>query len=298
MKNQTLQAHIFVLLATFFVAGSFLASQKLATLINPYSLTLLRFVVSFILLAPFILLSTTKREKIKAMIPRAMIISFFYSAYFLTMFEALKTTTVLNTGTLYTLVPLVTAILAFFIFKEKISLNKFFVYIIGLIGTIWVVFKANLGLFFEFSLNGGDYIYLLGTFSMCLYSISLKLVYRKGDNPIVMVFCTLIGGMIWMGLFVFLFNEPLNWDLIKGDAVYSMGYLATVTTLFTLYLFQKATIVLGPTKVMSYVYLNPIAVVILLLIIDNVKIETIIIPGILISSIATFLLQKDKKVKA
>lgn len=231
------------------------------------------------------------------MLPRALIISFFYSGYFLAMFEALKTTTVLNTGTLYTLVPLLTAVFAFFIFKEKISFNKFIVYLIGLVGTIWVIFKADLQLLLKFSLNSGDYIYLIGAVSMCFYSISLKLVYREDDSPLNMVFATLIGGMFWMSLFMVFLGEPLNWTLIQGELVYSMLYLAIITTLLTLYLYQKATIVLGPTKVMSYIYLNPIAVVVLLLVVQNVNIDNIVIPGILISCIATFFLQRDKKIK-
>ncbi|MGB5792914.1 DMT family transporter [Poseidonibacter sp.] len=295
METSNLKAHLFVFLATFLVAGSFLASHNLATIVNPFSLTLLRFVISFILLAPFILLQSSRRSEIIPMLPRAMVISFFYSGYFLAMFEALKTTTVLNTGTLYTLVPLLTAIFAFFIFKEKISFNKFIVYLIGVFGTIWVIFKADIQLLLEFSLNSGDYIYIIGAVSMCFYSISLKLVHKKSDNSLNMVFATLIGGMFWMSLFMLFFNEPLNWTLIQGDLVYSMLYLAIITTLLTLYLYQKATAILGPTRVMSYVYLNPIAVVLLLFVVQNIAIETIIIPGILISCIATFFLQRNSK---
>lgn len=43
-----------------------------------------------------------------------------------------------------------TAIMALIIFKEKIGVNKLFVYIIGLVGTLWVIFKANLELLFLF----------------------------------------------------------------------------------------------------------------------------------------------------
>lgn len=296
MKTLDLQAHIYVLIATFLVGGSFLASEKLVQTVNPLSLTLLRFVGSVLIFAPFILIKKSFRSKIVSTMPRAMGISLFYSLYFMGMFEALKTTTVLNTGTLYTLVPLMTAIMALIIFKEKIGVNKLFVYIIGLVGTLWVIFKANLELLFSFSLNSGDYIFIIASFSMCCYLISIKLLY-KNDNPFVLVFCTLIGGAIWMGIGMLIFQQPLNWHLVEGTLVYNMLYLIIGTTIITLFLYQRSTVILGPTKVMSYIYLNPIAVAILLYLIDGKNIETIVIPGIIITSIATFMLQKNKKEK-
>ncbi|PKI80621.1 EamA family transporter [Malaciobacter halophilus] len=287
---------MYVLFATFLVAGSFLASQKLANVVNPLSLTLLRFIGAILIMAPFILVRKSLRDGIFKTLPRALIISLFYSLYFMGMFEALKVTTVLNTGTLYTLVPLMTAILALFIFKEKISFNKLIVYLVGLVGTLWVIFKGDLNLLLSFSLNSGDYIFIIGSFCMCCYSISIKLLYRN-DNPLVLVFCTLIGGAFWMALGMLIFQKPLDWHLVQGNLIYNMLYLIIGTTIITLFLYQKSTVILGPSKVMSYIYLNPVAVAVLLLLIDNKSIETIVIPGIIITSIATFLLQKDKKVK-
>ncbi|AXX92799.1 EamA family transporter [Malaciobacter molluscorum LMG 25693] len=297
MNISKLRANIYVLFATFLVAGSFIASINLATVVNPISLTFLRFIGAILILLPLILSKAEYRNKVFSTIPRAMIISLFYSLYFMGMFEALKTTTALNTATLYTLVPLFTAILAFFIFKDHISFNKFIVYIVGLIGTIWVIFKADISLLINFSLNSGDYIFILGSISMCFYSISLKFLYKEGDIPIVIVFCTLIGGAIWMGLGLFIFNKSLDWNLIQGRLLYDMLYLIIGATILTVYFYQKSTVVLGPSKVMSYIYLNPVAVAILLLFIDNKAIELAVVPGIIISTIATFLLQRDKKVK-
>lgn len=295
-KISNLQAHMYVLLATFLVAGSFIASQPLANAINPFSLTLFRFLFSLLILAPFILMQKTLRQKIFSTMPRAMVISFFYSLYFMALFESLKTTTVLNTGTLYTLVPLITAVLAFFVFKEKISFNKFLVYIIGLIGTIWVVFKANIELLLNFSLNSGDYIFLVGALSMCCYSISLKYFYKE-DNIFVLVFCTLLGGCLWLGLAIILLNQPLHWELIRGELLYNMLYLIIGTTIMTLYLYQKTTVILGPTKVMSYIYLNPIAVAVLLYVLKGENIEAIVFVGIVISAASTVILQKNARSK-
>ena len=117
--TQNLKAHLLVLLATFLVAGSFVASAKLSGVIDPISLTLFRFFVASLFLAPIIFLNKKYREKILSAMPKAMIISLFFSLYFIGLFKALETTTALNTGTLFTLVPLITAILCIFLLKQK-----------------------------------------------------------------------------------------------------------------------------------------------------------------------------------
>jgi len=215
--------------------------------------------------------------------------------YFVCLFESLTITTVLNTGTLFTVVPFVTALISFIFLKEKISTQKAIVYVVGAMGTVWVVFQGNIDLLLSFSLNKGDLLFLLGAVSMCCYAVAMKYLY-KDDEMIVLVFSILLGGVFWSSLILLVKDQPLQWNLIEGSITYNMLYLAIAATLITTYLSQKATIILGPNKVISYFYLNPAFVAILLYLMNDIKIEMIIIPGILLSIIATILLQRDVKV--
>ena len=291
---QILKAHLFVLLATFLVAGSFIVSGKLSGVINPISLTLFRFFAATLIFAPIIFLNKKFRNKIVSTMPRAMIMSLFYSLYFIGLFKALETTTALNAGTLYTLVPLVTAILCVFIFKDKISFYQMILYFIGIIGTCIVIFKGNLELFLSFSLNYGDFIFLFATISMAIYSITLKFFYKKGDELLVTVFATLLGGCLWMFLALQIFDVPMQWEKLQGDLIFYMAYLVIGATLITVYLYQKSSIVLGPKKLMAYVYLNPAAVAILMYIFERKLITSSILVGIIISTFATIVLLKQK----
>jgi len=157
--SQSIKAHIFVIIATFLVGGSFIVSQKLSGIIDPISITLMRFILASLILSPFILFIKKYRIKIFSTFNRTMLMSFFYSGYFIGMFKALETTTALNTGAIYTLIPLLTGVFSIFIFKQNLSSNQYMVYILGIIGTCIVVFKGNLDLFLAFSLNKGDIIF-------------------------------------------------------------------------------------------------------------------------------------------
>ena len=222
--------------------------------------------------------------------PRAMVIGFFYSAFFIGLFESLNTTTALNTGTLYTLVPLGTALLSFVFLKEKIGYKVIMAYMVGVIGTIWVVFQGNLNNLSSLSLNTGDYLFLLAALSMCCYSVSMKYLYRD-DEMVVLVFCTLLAGSFWIYISIFIFNQPLQWALISGSDFFNIGYLIVGATLSTMYLYQKTTILLGPSRVNAYIYLNPVLISIISFTIYGDIPKSIIIPGVLLSVSSTLILQ-------
>ncbi|NQY54399.1 MAG: DMT family transporter [Campylobacteraceae bacterium] len=285
-----IKAHIYILIASILVAGSFIASAKLAVLIDPFSLIFLRFIISIIVLAPFILRKKDYVSKIKHSFFRALIISLFYSSFFILMFKALKTTSALNTATLYTLVPLLTAVLYMLFFKEKITIKQYFIYFMGIVGTCGVIFKGDINLLLSFTLNNGDYIFLAAIVFMAFYSISMKLFY-KNDDTLVLVFCTLLGGAIWTGLSVLFLDIPLEWNLIQNEYILYILYISIAATLFTTFFYQKATILIGPKSVMSYIYLNPALVVFLSFLYEQKVISIEVFISIFVSALATIVLQ-------
>lgn len=288
--DMILKAHMLVITSTFLIAGSFIISQKLSGVIDPISLTLFRFVFASLLLAPIVLVKRSYRDKIKDTFPRAMVIGLFYSLFFIGLFKALKYTTVLNTGTLFTLVPLLTALFSILIFNQKMGLYQFLIYIIGIIGTCIVIFKGEIELFLQLALNKGDAIFLVAIIFMALYSISSKYFYKESDEVIVLVFMTLVGGVIWMEIALTILNIPLEWYKIKNELFVYMFYLTVGATLFTVYLSQRATIILGPKKVMAYIYINPAVITLLMFIFESKFITFWSFFGILISLLVTMIL--------
>ncbi|WP_418187400.1 DMT family transporter [Aliarcobacter lanthieri] len=292
--SETLKAHILATIATILIAGSFLASQKLANVIDPTSLTLFRFVLALLFLSPVVIFNKTRLKKVVQVLPKALIVSLVYTLYFIGMLKALEDTTVLNTGTIYTLVPLMTAILCIFFFKEKIPLKQLFIYILGIISTCIVVFKADFSLFLSLNLNKGDIVFLIASFSMALYPIFIKLLYSKKDELLVLVFATLLGGIIWMSLTMQILNIPYEWDKIELNHLYSLLYLVIGTTIITLILYQKATLILGAKKMMAYIYLNPAIVAILMFLFEGQIISIGVLFGILLSAFATIIILRQK----
>ena len=293
--SENLKAHTLVFIVTILIAFSFIVSGKLSGLIDPISLTLFRFVFAFIVLLPFILLIKVYREKIKQSFFKGLKISLFYSLYFILLFKSLETTSALNTATLFTLVPLVTAVFANFVFHNKLNFLKLFIYIIGMIGTIIVIFNGSMSAIISLSFNKGDIVFLFAVLSMAIYSISAKYFYEKDDNALVITLTTLFGGIIWMSLALLIFDIPLEWTKIQGENLWYMLYLSIGATLMTVFLCQKATVTIGPNNVMAYVYFNPAIVAFIMYIFEGQSINIVVLIGILISFFATLFLLKLSK---
>jgi len=288
--NKTPIAHILVLLATFLIALSFIVSEKLSGIIDPISLTLYRFVFASVVLSPVIFLKKKYRNKIKQSFKKAMVISFFYSLYFIGLFKALEFTSSLNTATIFTITPLITALFSIVIFKQKLTILQFIIYIIGMAGTCIVVFKGELKPFLNFALNYGDIIFLIAIIFMSLYSISAKYFYKEDDEVLTITFMTLIGGCFWMSIALVIFDIPLQWQKIEGELFFYMAYLSIGATLVTVYLYQKAIIVIGAKKLMAYIYINPAFTAIILYFFYGTNISLWEFFGVIVSIIVTILL--------
>jgi len=149
-------------------------------------------------------------------------------------------------------------------------------------------------LFLSLSLNKGDLIFLFSIILMALYFISSKYFYKKDDELLVVVFMTFVGGCIWMSIALALFDIPLQWEKIDAKNFLNVAYLSIAATLFTVFLYQSANVTLGPKKVMSYVYLNPAAIGIIVFFIDSITMNYYMIIGVLISALATVILLKSE----
>jgi drug/metabolite transporter (DMT)-like permease len=292
LKITEIRAHTLIFIATLLVAGAFLSSARLADVANSFSLTLLRFIGASLILAPVVLYKKEWRCKIISTLPRAMVISFFYTSFFIGFFEALRTTTPINTGAIFTLVPLLTSLISVVVLKTQISRKQLGVYLMGVLATTWVVFNGDLALLLSLTFNKGDLIFLGSIFLQCCFTVSMKLLYRN-DDMIVLVFTILLGGVIWMLLAKPVLAYPLDWHLVKGASILHMLYLIIAATLATVYLFQRTTVILGPSRVSAYIFLNPALVALLLLVIDGTAIPVRIVPAIILSAMATLMLQKN-----
>ncbi|MGF1683110.1 DMT family transporter [Photobacterium minamisatsumaniensis] len=288
--NSQLKGHLYVILATIVIAGSFIATANVSDQLHPISLNLMRFTIATLTLLPIALMRKNAWQSFWKVLPRSLVISFFFCGYFVSNFAAMLTTTTINVGSIYTLTPLVTALLSVFLLKHRLTLRILVIYLLGMIGTLWVIFEGNLQYLREFNLNQGDLVFLVGVVFMACYTIAMKRLYRD-DDVTIMTFANLFGGVVWTLIAVVVVDIDLNWYSLKSEYYPSMAYLAIAATFLTSYLYQKASTYMSPVNISAYIYLSPAFVALLSIAMTGEAIKSTLWIGILLSAFATAVLQ-------
>ena len=88
-------------------------------------------------------------------------------------------TTAVNIGLIYSAAPLVIAVIGFVYFGERLQSQQIFGLLIGLVGVVIIITKADVMRLAELQFNGGDLWIVLATISFAIYSVGLRHIPSK-----------------------------------------------------------------------------------------------------------------------
>ena len=290
-KNRAF-SHAMMILATLLISTSFPVCQIIAPKLDTGLLTLLRFFLASLIFYPIVYLKYKFKWPGAKRIFQYSLISFCLATFFWSMFEALRYTSALNAGMLYALVPGVSAIFSAILVRERLHRGKILAFVLGIFGSVWVVFRGDINALLSLDYNRGDLIFFGGVFLMSLYTPLVKR-FHSGEPVPVMTFWIILSGTVWL----FLFNQGAVWQVgfeeIEFSVIVGLLYLSVFTTIISFFLLQYATIQIGPTKVASYSYLNPVAVLIVTTLFFGHPVPSItVFPGIIIVLLAVIAIQQ------
>lgn len=279
-----------MLIATLLIATSFPVVAAIADGLDSQVLTFLRFLVAALLFLPIAVFKYGLSMPGLRDLARYGAISACMVGFFWCMFEALVTTTALNTGALFAFIPGIAAIVAAILLKDRLERKKLIALILGAVGAMWVVFRGDPERLLGLELNRGDLIFFAGCICFGFYTPLVKFFHRGEPMP-VMTFWTLATGALWL----FFLSIPrliaLDWSTVESKVYLGTLYLAVFTTLITFFLTQYSTMRLGPTRVMAYSYMNPALVLALTWILGQAPPGLSVLPGVIIVLAATLVLQ-------
>lgn len=285
-----LRVHAQVLLSRLLVATSFVVGAAITHGLEPELLTLLRFALATLLFAPYVawrhgLAVPDARALCGYAAISACVVLFFWS-----MFEALRLTSALNTAAIYTLVPGIAALYAAVLVRERLGAHRIVAVGLGAVGAVWVVFRGDLDRLSALAFNAGDLIFIGGCLAMGLYTPLVRRLHRR-EPAAVMAFWVLATGTLWLLLLnnIAIFRQ--DWSAVEFEVYAGIAWLAVFTTILTFFIQQHATLYVGPTRVMSYSYLNPAFVVLLEWVVGRDLPTPMTLPGIAVIVMATFVVQ-------
>ncbi|MGX9726734.1 MAG: DMT family transporter [Candidatus Electronema sp. VV] len=291
MRGSIWRIHALMLLAAMLIATSFTVSEAVAGGMDPAVLTLLRFVLAALLFLPL----TAWRDGLRLPGWRQLFgyacISFTLTGFFWLMYFSLRSTTALNTGVIFTLVPSISSLYSAVLLKERLGRSRLLAMIPATVGAIWVLFHGSMERLLAFDLNPGDPLFFLSCLLMAFYTPLVKLFHR--DEPMsVMTFWILVTGSGWLLLLAGPRLPQVPWREISLTVWAGTAYLAVFCTIISFFLSQYCTLRLGPTRVMAYSYLYPPFILVVEWLCGHPLPSAQVLPGLVLIVAAMLIVQR------
>lgn len=260
--------YILMVIAAFFWAGAFIAGKFGISELSPIMLTYLRFFFATLILFPYMatkMKSSWKLER-KDYITVLQLAIVGMIGYHLPFFLALKYTTASKAAMINASNPLITAFLAAFFLKDKLTPKRVMYIILALIGVVLTITDWQLNQLFSLAVNKGDLIMLSGTFCWSSYSIFVKKATDRIEplklTSYTFLFCVLL--LTPFALKEIIFDHAL---LVSKGAYTAVLYMAIFPTVIGYTIQQISIKNIGPAKTSIFINLVPIISTILAMII-------------------------------
>lgn len=288
-----MQGHIAMLMYSALVAGSFSLGSIIANEIEPTAISAVRFSLATILIGIVAFFGPgIKRSQFVA--PwRYLILGGLLSIYFVFMFTGLKSASPVSAAAVFTLIPLFAAVFGFILMRQIMSWRMSSALMLAAIGAMWVILRGDLSELVKFNLGQGELIYMYGCIIHGIYTPMVPKLNR-GESAVTFTFGTLFAGSILLVVFSYSDIRATDWANLPAIVWFTLGYLVVFATAISFVLIQFAAMRLPAAKVMAYTYLTPVWVILWEVMIGNGLPEVFVIPGILLTICALFLLAENE----
>jgi len=248
--------HLAMLLFSALVAGSFSLGARAAPHVDPAVMTALRFgIATGLLLALCRLTTGLPRAAFRA--PwRYLLLGGIFAAYFVLMFEGLKTAAPVSAAAVFTLTPAMSALFGWMLLRQRMTGRIALALTLGAVGALWVIFRADLGAFLAFQVGRGEAVYFVGCIAHAVYTPLTRLLNR-GEPAAVFVLGVTVGGGLLLVVWAAQGLLATDYAALPPIVWITLAYIAIFASAVTIVLLQHAAQVLPASKVMAYTYLVP-----------------------------------------
>ena len=260
--REKLMAHAAMLLFAALIAGSFSFGGMAAQHLEAGPLTLWRYLMTMVVMG----VMTFGILRVPFSKPRRVwryaLLGGLIAVYMLTMFAALEFTSPVQTGAVFTLMPLISAGFALLFIGQKTRPDVLVALVIAALGAIWVIFRADLQAILSFDVGRGELIYFVGVICHGAY-VPLIRRFGLGENPVAFGFWVVVFTIPWLLPTGAVPLATTDFASLPMTVWATIAYLSIVTTAITFMLLQYASMRLPAPKVLGYGYLTPTFIILL-----------------------------------
>jgi drug/metabolite transporter (DMT)-like permease len=250
-------AWIYLFLCTVIWGWTFVATKICLQYVTPVELIGLRFVIGLPVLwlvvrAKRLKVSFSRKERRSVLLGAAVL-----TAHFLVQVNGLKYTSATNTGWLMAVIPLVMALLAFLILRERLSRAAWLGIGVATSGVLVLVSGGRLASF-DWLKSIGDWLVLASAHTWALYTIAVRDVTRA-RNPLAVTLAVMMPAAV---LILALMLPTADWRNILGmplDGIVAMLFLGILGHAVGHWFWQEGVARVGAARAGVFLYLEPLA---------------------------------------
>jgi drug/metabolite transporter (DMT)-like permease len=274
------------------VAGSFSLGALAAPLVDPAALSALRFLLAGLLVG-VAALATTGLPRSAWVAPwRYLILGGLLAAYFVLMFEGLKTAPPVSAAAVFTLTPVLAAGFGWLLLRQRLTSRMGLALAIGAVGALWVIFRADLSALLALRIGPGEVTYFWGCVAHALYAPMVRKLNR-GEPAVVFTFGMMVAGTALLTLWAWPAIRTTDWAALPRIVWIALAYVAVAASAMTFVLLQYAALRLPAAKVMAYTYLVPSWVILWEIALHGAVPPGLVMVGVAMTMLALVLLLKE-----
>ena len=281
-----------MLLFSALVAGSFSLGGMVANEIAPLALNAVRFVLAGVAVGMVAMLTTGIPRSAFAAPWRYLLLGGLFVIYFVLMFEGLKTSAPVRSAAVFTLVPAMSGVFAWFLLRQRTTPRMVLALVIGGAGALWVIFRADFGALLAFDVGRGEVIFFFGCIAHGLYTPLVRKLNR-GESAVVFSFGVLVAGALWLAVVGAGDIRATDWGALRPMVWITILYVSLGASAITFVLVQYAALRLPSAKVMAYTYLVPSWVIVWEAALGNPLPPMLVSAGVGLTVLALLLLLRD-----
>ncbi len=291
--SEVAKGHLAMLAFSVLVAGSFALGAMMANEIAPIAFTALRFALASLVIG-LATLATGGFAPLSFAAPwRYLALGGLFASYFVLMFEGLKTAPPVSAAAVFTLTPVLSALLGWLILRQVTTARMAAALSVGAAGALWVIFRGDLAALVQFDVGRGEAIYFVGCAAHAVY-VPLVRLLNRGERAMVFTFGTLVAGALVLGVTGSAAIRATDWGALPGIVWFTLAYTTVFATAATFVLTQFAALRLPSAKVMAYTYLTPAWVILWQAALGHGPPAARVVLGVLAVMGALWLLLKDE----
>ena len=292
--NSNFKAYLMLILCAFFWSGNFIVG-KFATLyeVPPLTLYFFRWLIVWIILIPFTFRDILKNIKVikKNFYPILLMSITSISIFNSVVYYSLNFTQVLNGALMISIIPVLIVFISFIFKTEKINFSQIFGLLLSITGVLTIITRLDFAKLINLDLNKGDLWLLVAMLSWAIYSTML-ITHKTG-----LKYLSFMTAIVSIGL-IFLFPQFLfEWNshqVIKFNISFILitSYVVFFAGLGSYILWNKAVVIVGPTKAGIFLHLMPVFSSFMAIFLLNEKLMNFHIIGAIIIIVGIYLSSK------